>query len=160
MRGALPRSLSRLSLALSHKSYLALVFNNQSKFVLSANCMLRFVILLLAYSSTAFCRPSVGKLNSSPIVMSSVSATSTSKKPNGSPVAKIEIPSSLKLLFGAGGIYAAFLYYGTLQEDVFHYKAADGLKFKEGKNSLVYLHIHLTPLTLHSLSPQLGFCRH
>lgn len=25
---------------------------------------------------------------------------------------------ALKLLFGAGGIYAAFLYYGSLQEDV------------------------------------------
>ena len=36
---------------------------------------------------------------------------------------------SLKLIIGAGGIYAAFLYYGNLQEDVFHYKAADGSKF-------------------------------
>jgi hypothetical protein len=39
------------------------------------------------------------------------------------------IPQGLKLLIGVGGIYAAFLYYGTLQEDVFHYKAADGTKF-------------------------------
>ncbi len=39
-------------------------------------------------------------------------------------------PDSLKLLFGAGGIYAAFLYYGSLQEDVFHYKSVDGEKFK------------------------------
>jgi hypothetical protein len=36
----------------------------------------------------------------------------------------------MKLVMGAGGIYAAFLYYGTLQEDVFHYKAADGSAFK------------------------------
>jgi len=36
----------------------------------------------------------------------------------------------LKLIIGAGGIYGAFLYYGTLQEDVFHYKAADGTSFK------------------------------
>jgi len=36
-----------------------------------------------------------------------------------------------KLLFGAGGIYAAFLYYGSLQEDVFRYKSATGAKFKE-----------------------------
>lgn len=43
---------------------------------------------------------------------------------------KMELPSSVKLLIGAGGIYGAFLYYGTLQEDVFHYKAADGSKFK------------------------------
>ena len=42
----------------------------------------------------------------------------------------MELPSSIKLLIGAGGIYGAFLYYGTLQEDVFHYKAADGSKFK------------------------------
>lgn len=28
----------------------------------------------------------------------------------------------IKLLFGAGGIYAAFLYYGSLQEDVFRYQ--------------------------------------
>lgn len=40
------------------------------------------------------------------------------------------IPNAMKLVIGAGGIYAAFLYYGTLQEDVFHYVAADGTKFK------------------------------
>lgn len=40
------------------------------------------------------------------------------------------LPNVAKLLIGAGGIYAAFLYYGTLQEEVFHYKAADGSKFK------------------------------
>eukprot|EP01032_Pedospumella_encystans_P018039 gene18039-20549_t len=45
-------------------------------------------------------------------------------------MAPIQIPQSAKLIIGAGGIYAAFLYYGTLQEDVFHYKAADGSKFK------------------------------
>eukprot|EP00599_Poterioochromonas_sp_BG-1_P006500 CAMPEP_0173149930 /NCGR_PEP_ID=MMETSP1105-20130129/10633_1 /TAXON_ID=2985 /ORGANISM="Ochromonas sp., Strain BG-1" /LENGTH=339 /DNA_ID=CAMNT_0014064919 /DNA_START=281 /DNA_END=1300 /DNA_ORIENTATION=+ len=43
----------------------------------------------------------------------------------------VQIPSALKLLIGAGGIYAAFLYYGTLQEDVFHYKAEDGTKFTQ-----------------------------
>lgn len=44
--------------------------------------------------------------------------------------AAVALPQSLKLIIGAGGIYAAFLYYGTLQEDVFHYVAADGTKFK------------------------------
>lgn len=44
---------------------------------------------------------------------------------------KAGIPQALKLLIGAGGIYAAFLYYGTLQEDVFHYKAPDGTKFTQ-----------------------------
>lgn len=34
-----------------------------------------------------------------------------------------------QLLFGAGGIYASFLYYGSLQEDVFRYAAEDGTKF-------------------------------
>lgn len=36
----------------------------------------------------------------------------------------------VNLLFGVGGIYAAFLYYGSLQEDVLTYRAADGSKFK------------------------------
>lgn len=45
-------------------------------------------------------------------------------------VAAVGLPQPVKLLIGAGGIYAAFLYYGTLQEDVFHYKAADGSGFK------------------------------
>ena len=36
---------------------------------------------------------------------------------------------ALQLLFGAGGIYASFLYYGSLQEDVFRYEAEDGTKF-------------------------------
>ena len=42
-----------------------------------------------------------------------------------------QIPKGLKLLIGAGGIYASFLYYGALQEDVFHFKAADGTMFKQ-----------------------------
>jgi len=41
------------------------------------------------------------------------------------------LPSAVKLLIGAGGIYAAFLYYGSLQEDVFRYTAADGTQFKQ-----------------------------
>jgi UDP-galactose transporter B1 len=44
---------------------------------------------------------------------------------------KLQIPQGLKLLIGAGGIYASFLYYGTLQEEVFHYMAADGTKFTQ-----------------------------
>jgi UDP-galactose transporter B1 len=34
-----------------------------------------------------------------------------------------------QLLFGAGGIYASFLYYGSLQEDVFRYASDDCTKF-------------------------------
>eukprot|EP00746_Dinoflagellata_sp_MGD_P065715 gnl/MRDRNA2_/MRDRNA2_27349_c0_seq1.p1 gnl/MRDRNA2_/MRDRNA2_27349_c0~~gnl/MRDRNA2_/MRDRNA2_27349_c0_seq1.p1 ORF type:complete len:405 (-),score=56.18 gnl/MRDRNA2_/MRDRNA2_27349_c0_seq1:67-1281(-) len=41
------------------------------------------------------------------------------------------LPGGLKLLIGAGGIYASFLYYGSLQEDVFQYVAKDGSKFKD-----------------------------
>lgn len=36
----------------------------------------------------------------------------------------------LKLLFGIAGIYASFLYYGSLQEDVLTYKDENGEKFK------------------------------
>lgn len=40
------------------------------------------------------------------------------------------VADSFKLFLGAGGIYAAFLYYGSLQEDVFHYASPTGEKFK------------------------------
>ena len=52
------------------------------------------------------------------VVTAAASTTSTT-----APKA-VELPAFIKLLIGAGGIYAAFLYYGTLQEDVFHYTAA------------------------------------
>ena len=45
--------------------------------------------------------------------------------------AKAGLPDGAKLLIGAGGIYAAFLYYGSLQEDVFRYVASDGSSFKQ-----------------------------
>ena len=42
------------------------------------------------------------------------------------------LPDGAKLLIGAGGIYAAFLYYGSLQEDVFRYVSeVDGTSFKQ-----------------------------
>lgn len=41
------------------------------------------------------------------------------------------LPDAAKLIIGAGGIYAAFLYYGSLQEDVFRYQAEDGSSFKQ-----------------------------
>ena len=47
------------------------------------------------------------------------------------PTTAVQLPDGLKLLIGAGGIYAAFLYYGSLQEDVFRYVAADGTKFQQ-----------------------------
>lgn len=42
-----------------------------------------------------------------------------------------EIPDSVKLLIGAAGIYGSFLYYGSLQEDVFRYTSADGVAFTQ-----------------------------
>lgn len=50
---------------------------------------------------------------------------------NGSAAKAAGIPDSVKLLVGAGGIYAAFLYYGSLQEDVFRFVAPDGTAFKQ-----------------------------
>jgi hypothetical protein len=44
----------------------------------------------------------------------------------------VALPEAIKLLIGVGGIYSAFLYYGSLQEDVFRYTAADGItQFKQ-----------------------------
>ena len=43
----------------------------------------------------------------------------------------VALPDSIKLIIGAGGIYGAFLYYGSLQEDVFRYTAEDGSQFKQ-----------------------------
>lgn len=43
----------------------------------------------------------------------------------------VALPDSVKLLIGAGGIYGAFLYYGSLQEDVFRFVAPDGTSFKQ-----------------------------
>jgi len=56
---------------------------------------------------------------------SSTETTSTMSKESAG------LPPAAKLLIGAGGIYAAFLYYGSLQEDVFRYVAADGTQFKQ-----------------------------
>lgn len=47
-------------------------------------------------------------------------------------MAKTGLPDTVKLLIGAGGIYSAFLYYGSLQEDVFRYASpTDGTKFTQ-----------------------------
>jgi hypothetical protein len=54
---------------------------------------------------------------------STAAATTTMSEPG--------LSSAAKLLIGAGGIYGAFLYYGSLQEDVFRYTASDGSSFKQ-----------------------------
>lgn len=65
---------------------------------------------------------------------SSLDAASPASSLNGSSSAAATTSNdtkqhALQLLFGAGGIYASFLYYGSLQEDVFRYESEDGSKF-------------------------------
>jgi UDP-galactose transporter B1 len=60
-----------------------------------------------------------------------MSAATAEASPPTSTSTGFVIPDALKLLIGAGGIYAAFLYYGSLQEDVFRFTAADGSSFKQ-----------------------------
>jgi len=55
--------------------------------------------------------------------MGTTDATTEEKKP--------AMPDAMKLLIGAGGIYGAFLYYGSLQEDVFRYTTEDGASFRQ-----------------------------
>ena len=47
------------------------------------------------------------------------------------PAPAVGLPDSMKLLIGAGGIYGAFLYYGSLQEDVFRFVGASDQKFTQ-----------------------------
>jgi UDP-galactose transporter B1 len=49
----------------------------------------------------------------------------------GATPAAVGMPDAVKLLIGAGGIYGAFLYYGSLQEDVFRFVSPDGASFKQ-----------------------------
>lgn len=42
-----------------------------------------------------------------------------------------DLPAGLKLLIGAGGIYAAFMKYGLFQEEIFSTTDKDGNKFKQ-----------------------------
>jgi hypothetical protein len=86
--------------------------------------------LVLLFNNVALSRSVVKVPNLSTNVMqkaAAVTVPTVSSKPTSSTV---QLPEAVKLLIGVGGIYAAFLYYGTLQEDVFHFKAADGSMFK------------------------------
>lgn len=88
------------------------------------------LIVLLSCAPLHFAKSSfIAKSSALPSVKSKskeVSIVMSSKEVKSAFV----LPEYVKLIIGAGGIYAAFLYYGTLQEDVFDYKAADGTKFK------------------------------
>jgi len=74
----------------------------------------------------------IKKIKNDDITLTNIIANS-SKKGNvpTTTTTSVGLPPLIKLLIGAGGIYGAFLYYGTLQEDVFHYKASDGSQFKQ-----------------------------
>eukprot|EP00934_Nitzschia_sp_Nitz4_P000125 Nitzschia sp. Nitz4//scaffold15_size197535//92009//93276//NITZ4_001580-RA/size197535-augustus-gene-0.209-mRNA-1//1//CDS//3329537721//125//frame0 len=60
-----------------------------------------------------------------------VEASQVEKSTDSAAVKKSGMADSIKLLVGAGGIYAAFLYYGSLQEDVFRFVSPDGGSFKQ-----------------------------
>jgi len=63
---------------------------------------------------------------------SKASTTAVMGNADDNTAAKEGLPDSAKLLIGAGGIYAAFLYYGSLQEDVFRFVSPiDGTSFKQ-----------------------------
>lgn len=72
------------------------------------------------------------EIKSAPIKATAVAnAPAPSNAKKAAVIPAVPIPNAAKLVIGAGGIYAAFLYYGALQEDVFHYVSADGSKFKQ-----------------------------
>lgn len=48
---------------------------------------------------------------------------------DGSQNQRIKQRDAWRLLWGASGIYVAYLYYGHIQEDIFRFRAADGSKF-------------------------------
>merc|ERR1719469_777040 len=81
----------------------------------------------------------ITRKNSSPALLRKAALTRNEQLPlsiiGGSDTATMSkstgLPESVKLIFGAGGIYAAFLYYGSLQEDVFRFVGADGTSFKQ-----------------------------
>jgi len=73
-------------------------------------------------------KPSDSDSDSAPLLAENEDA------PSGDPPPTPDLPGdtktqALQLIFGAGGIYASFLYYGSLQEDVFRYESEDGTKF-------------------------------
>jgi hypothetical protein len=83
-----------------------------------------FLLISPAVSKSSSVRSAL-KQPTSKASTESLSITAMSKT-----ASNVQIPAALKLVIGAGGIYGAFLYYGTLQEEVFHYTSADGSKFK------------------------------
>lgn len=87
------------------------------------------LVTLCLFASPIAAKSSIKLRKSSKTLPSAPVITASSAKVLSAP-SGVQLPDAAKLVIGAGGIYAAFLYYGTLQEDVFHYVAADGTKFK------------------------------
>ena len=85
------------------------------------NCSLFLFLLLSLLVQTCS-----GKSALKPAVTGMRTSTTVEKKLGPA----VQIPDGIKLIIGAGGIYGAFLYYGTLQEDVFKYQSEDGSMFK------------------------------
>ncbi|RYH17258.1 hypothetical protein EON65_28840 [archaeon] len=94
---------------------------------------MKYSTLLFVFASVLLSAFSVSAKSALPPIVTMASKVDNKFPIDGAasiPVKSLQIPNALKLIIGAGGIYSAFLYYGTLQEDVFHYTAANGDKFK------------------------------
>lgn len=78
--------------------------------------------------------PVVRRSAAAKVVSEAMGSKAVTKAGRGGAAAAViagEWPPAIKLLFGVGGIYGAFMYYGLLQERVFSYAAADGAKFSQ-----------------------------
>jgi UAA transporter family. len=106
-------------------------------FILFGSVLLYYCILLIfqnilshyysfrcLFYSTIHRGGATAQTQASTVMTSPSKTTSTTDSKQG-------LPDAVKLLIGAGGIYGAFLYYGSLQEDVFRYTSADGTAFKQ-----------------------------
>jgi len=90
----------------------------------------RYAAKVSAVNPTAAAEPTIGEATANNPPETEVEAA---KSVTGGPTMSQSsgLPDAVKLLIGAGGIYGAFLYYGSLQEDVFRYTSPDGNQFKQ-----------------------------
>ena len=95
--------------------------------------LLLLAVILVAESKThSLSRSSLVKVAESKSNAKLVdSSTSTSSILASETSSSVELPAGLKLLIGAGGIYAAFMKYGLFQEEIFSTTDTDGTKFKQ-----------------------------
>lgn len=89
------------------------------------------LLLLLFICLVESKKPSSLKLKSRGELVNRMAKDNRLKNPSKPAIVAVEDSTSiLNLLFGAGGIYACYLYYGTLQEEVTSFVSASGEKFK------------------------------